>query len=126
VPDAGGIACQDLDQHTNLRSRSRIEGPLTPRAIDNPSGIAQPGDQIAFLSGRQLVLRGLAFTAPALGAAVPTLVGDFFTDLVPSLGTAIGTTGLNFHPAITCLSPWRVMTIFDAGINGGAGVVDAN
>ncbi|KAF4627336.1 hypothetical protein G7Y89_g10816 [Cudoniella acicularis] len=128
IPGPVGLGCIDLDQGTSTKKRSRIEGPveIEPRDLSSPSSIAGIGDQITVASGRRLTLTALQFIAPAAGAVVPTLVGGFFTSLVPDIGTAMGTTGQNMGTAISNLSPWNVVTAFDAGVNGGPGNVNAN
>lgn len=121
-----GIACQDLDQGTSHSKRSRIEGLLEPRAINNPSGVAQIGDLITVASTRTLALTALNFFAPVAPGIVPTLVGGFFTQLVPQIGSVLGNTGLSQHPDRFTINPWSVLTIFDAGVNGGPGNVNAD
>lgn len=123
-----GLGCVDIDQGTSTKKRSRIEGPLEfeSRDITNPSGVARQGDQITVASGRRLTLVALEFIAPAAGVVVPTLAGAFFTSLVPSISGMMGNTGQNMLMQVAHTDPWSLMTVLDAGVNGGPGNVNVN
>jgi hypothetical protein len=128
VPGIVGIQCRDVVEGItrNKRSSGPGEVSITPRGIDTSSS-AGVGDTITVASGRQLVLKGIEFLTAVGGATAPTLLGGYFTDLMPKLGNLMGNTGQSAHSFRDgTIAPWTVSVFFDAGINGGPGNVNAD
>jgi hypothetical protein len=122
-PDS--LLCFDVDQGTSTKKRSRIES----RASAMDAGtVAAVGQTITVASGQQLTLVALEPEAGTQNGFVG-IVGEFFSSLIPSLATKLGSTGRSISTQMTENSATgnAVMGSINAGFNNGAvGNVNGN